>query len=212
MTDDSAAPDSLNVPTEAGHRAFHPDSLATRFLRYRDAAGADDGPSCRSPLRYRAFPVSETEFVVLLGTMLHSRTPPRIGEIIRVSKENRHRLEEELLDLAEKINGRTSLWEIFQLEQSVLPFACVFCAEGACGLGRARPLACTGLETPADFLFLKHGDAVIFRRPLPLFWWFSIVFRDEEALDGIADTPFYRGITEMSAQEYIKMLAEYSPK
>lgn len=211
MTDECAAPGGDHTFIENGLLAFHPDSLATRFLRFRDAAGADHTTACGSPCRYHAFPVSETEFVVLLDTMLHSRTPERIREIIRLSKENRHRLEEELPDLAEKINGRLSLQEIFQLEHSVLPFPCIFCEEVACGLGRARPLACAGLETPSDFMFLKRGDAVIFRRPLPLFWWFSIVFRAEEALDGIADTPFYRGITGMSAQDYTKMLVEYSP-
>jgi Fe-S-cluster containining protein len=153
--------------------------------------------------------VSETEFVLILDDLLRRLPAESCREIARRAKEFKRTLETEESEAAEKINGVVSLRDIFMLGRTLLPFECVLYKDGICRTPGVRPLACRGLDIPPEFLFLKTGEGVLFRRPLPLFYWFSLVFSDEELFGRLRDTPFYRDLLSLREAEYIERLAAY---
>jgi hypothetical protein len=56
------------------------------------------------------------------------------------------------------------------------------------------------------FIFLKSTKGVIIRRPLPLFFFFALIFRDITLADCIYDIDFYKELTAIEAPEYIDNL------
>ena len=209
MSDEMTCHCGSGLSRDSCQSDIHPDSLAAKLVRLQPLAETPPSDSCESPSRSCCFLVSETEFVLILRELFHCWPLGRLRELISRCHNRCRSLKNELPELSEKINGYTSLWEIFQLGRAVLPFTCVLCEEGKCAVFNTRPFACSGSDIPPEFLFLQHGDCVLFRRPLPLFFWFALVFPDENTADTLENAPFYRDLLSLGETDYIHRLAEY---
>ncbi len=167
----------------------------------------------------RCLCVSETEFVQIVDFLLNNFAKEEILKIIRESKRQMNMLEKERPETAEKIKGTILLKDLLKLDKTELPFSCVFCDErDGCMIEKVRPLKCRTAEhgeaeERADFekdiysfIFLKKDDAVIIRRPEPLFYYFAMIFRDERELDEIREAAFFRGILSLDEAAYISEL------
>jgi Fe-S-cluster containining protein len=194
---------------EACHGHIGPASMAAKLYRARALSGASGCKACRSPFSASCLPVTETEFVLMLDALLRRGAREELKKFIKRSKADKRRLETENPGLARKINGRIPPEDLILLFGAPLPFPCVFLEGEDCAVSDVRPLLCRGEPYPHGFLFLEYGDGFIFRRPLPLFCWFSLVFEDETMLERIDETPFFRNLLSLGEREYIERLAEH---
>ncbi|SHH91357.1 SEC-C motif-containing protein [Sporobacter termitidis DSM 10068] len=192
------------------HGHIRCDSLVAKLYRLQARCGAANGSACRSPLRSQCFLVSEAEFVQLLDDMLRHWTAEEIRQVVDRSWECRRYLEAERPDIAEKAGGKTTPGELASLNETALPFPCVFLRGEDCAARRVRPLLCLGCGASIDFVLLRYKDGVLVRRPAPLFYYFTLIFRDGVLPDNIPDAPFYRDMLTLSEADYIEKLAEYA--
>lgn len=180
-------------------------SLAQRLKEVWEAADGDAPCGCCS----RCMCVSETEFACVLEYLLDSLPKEKILEIIRKAKAQLTQLERENPEIFARLKGEVRLRDLLRLDKETLPFDCLFLENGKCAIEPARPLKCRDAEGSFyGFMLLRRGDTVIIRRPAPMFYYFSLVFKDENELDTIRDADFFRGITELGERAYIDRLFE----
>jgi Fe-S-cluster containining protein len=113
--------------------------------------------------------------------------------------------------------GRCTIYE-------VRPLICrIYGAGRVSWMGNSRP--CTHLpplhtardryadlsgfeETFGRYAFLEYDGQYIMRRPVPLFYYFHLLFKDPERPAELLQTPWYRNLTELDDEAYIESLVK----
>ena len=183
----------------------------------------------------QCFCVSETEFVQILDFMKRERPQNELLGIIEKSKYQWNFLKANDPLIAQKLQSTLTLRELWQLNTISLPFSCIFLDKGhSCTIYKIRPLICricgVGYSTilfnrPChknpdqywidftsfdkrmnNFLFLNDQNKTIIRRPVPLFYYFQLMFQDESMIHQFSETELYKDLLELDQKDYVKKL------
>lgn len=181
---------------------------------------AGESRSCKACAR-QCFTVSEAEFVQILDFLLNSGKREALTSAVLTAHARWQLLNAQQPSIARLISGRVLLRDILQLETVTLPFSCLFQREDhTCSIHEVRPIYCrlNGLPAPiraryeekrGSFWLLKTGSRTIIRRPVPLFYYFELIFKSEEPLDfdKVPELDLYRDLLFMSEEDYLRKLA-----
>lgn len=187
------------------------------------------------------FCVSEAEFVQILNYLLRHWSFMDIQKLIEKSHLQWKQLQENDPEYAQKLTGTITIYDLYKMNDRVLPFPCIFLDEnGFCKIYPLRPLQCrfhsvgctsdmpsskpcSDLPQPESdpslnelglkalqFIFYKYHAQTIIRRPVPLFYYFHLIFKDMTDISSMHEIEFYKNMLQFSEEDYVSYLVDSS--
>lgn len=213
-------------PHSECHAQIHPNSLVAEL--YKTQSVWNSGTQSRKQeCCSRCLCVSEIEFVQILDYLNHT-CPDELQTAIQTSKQQMNILRKQAPELARLFEGTVPLHELIRPNGRHLPFPCIFWENNSCSIYPVRPLicrfSCPGMDKKESCdehcpPFIENGDMqkykealyflllypwqnqLLIRRPVPLFYYFQMLFKDTDTKPIFADK-----MLQLKKEDYIRWL------